>query len=154
MGIFKGQPWHEVEASCKWLETTLETSAYEGKPTMEIIKSFAETAKKIVTEIFNSNHKEPKEEEEVKKVHLKFNRLLPTQCIVLQTQSCNNLEITGDDLFTQLSRMIADILAACLTNIPKVVTMRCHENAIEKREASVMAAINLLGRTTEIIKKT
>ncbi|MFS7944228.1 hypothetical protein Hanom_Chr06g00509591 [Helianthus anomalus] len=49
--------------------------------------------------------------------------------------------------------MIADILVACLTNIPRAIAMRCHESAIEKREASVAAAVDLLGRTTKIIEK-
>ncbi|MFS7944213.1 hypothetical protein Hanom_Chr06g00509401 [Helianthus anomalus] len=49
--------------------------------------------------------------------------------------------------------MITDILVACLTNIPRAIAMRCHESAIEKGEASVAAAINLLGRTSKIIEK-
>lgn len=55
------------------------------------------------------------------------------------------------ELFANLSSMIADILAACLTNLPRVIVMKCHENAIEKREASVEAAAQLLGETTQII---
>ncbi|KAJ0914571.1 hypothetical protein HanPSC8_Chr06g0240101 [Helianthus annuus] len=49
--------------------------------------------------------------------------------------------------------MIADIIAACLTNIPRAIAMKCHESAIEKRGASVAAAIDILGRTTKIIEK-
>ncbi|KAM0014167.1 hypothetical protein Hdeb2414_s0037g00732671 [Helianthus debilis subsp. tardiflorus] len=71
----------------------------------------------------------------------------------MHTYESNNLEIIEAELFTRLSDMIADILAACLTNIPRVVIMKCHESAIERREDSVIDAVNLLGRTSEIIKR-
>lgn len=61
--------------------------------------------------------------------------------------------ISEEQLFGLLSSLIADILAACLTNIPRVITMKCHESAIEKREASVEVAAKLLGRTTQIIQR-
>ncbi|GJX55829.1 hypothetical protein Tco_0285726 [Tanacetum coccineum] len=54
-------------------------------------------------------------------------------------------------LSTELSSMIADILAACLTNLPEVIVTKCHESVIEKRESSVNAAAQLLGETTQII---
>ncbi|CAH1414756.1 unnamed protein product [Lactuca virosa] len=69
------------------------------------------------------------------------------------TYQSNILGITEEQLFALLSHMIADILVACFTNIPRVITMKCHESAIEKREDSVEAAAKLLGRTTEIIKR-
>ncbi|KAJ0446486.1 hypothetical protein HanRHA438_Chr17g0799381 [Helianthus annuus] len=49
--------------------------------------------------------------------------------------------------------MIADIFCACFTNIPRVITTRCHESVIEKREASVKVAAKLLGKTTKIIER-
>ncbi|KAI3739548.1 hypothetical protein L2E82_29957 [Cichorium intybus] len=60
----------------------------------------------------------------------------------------------GKEETTNLFKCVGeDILVACFTNIPRVITMKCHESAIEKREASVEAAAKLLGRTTEIIKR-
>ncbi|GKC32776.1 hypothetical protein Tco_1040070 [Tanacetum coccineum] len=58
-----------------------------------------------------------------------------------------------EELFSLLHGMIADIMVACFTNIPRVITMKCHESVIEKREASVEAAAKLLGRTKEIINR-
>lgn len=46
--------------------------------------------------------------------------------------------------------MIADILAACLTNLGYVITLKCHSKVIEKRERSVRKAAQLLGETEEI----
>ncbi|PWA61121.1 hypothetical protein CTI12_AA376030 [Artemisia annua] len=56
-----------------------------------------------------------------------------------------------EELFSLLHGMIADIMVACFTNIPRVIIMKCHESVIEKREASVEAAVKLLGRTAKII---
>ncbi|KAJ0560290.1 hypothetical protein HanHA300_Chr06g0209791 [Helianthus annuus] len=106
----------------------------------------------IVNEINTRTNGEPVEKENplLKLIAAKsMHRIAQT---ILHTYESNNLEIIEDELFTRLSEMIADILAACLTNIPQAVIMRCHESVIEKREASVLAAINLFGRTTEIIK--
>ncbi|KAI3812363.1 hypothetical protein L1987_17070 [Smallanthus sonchifolius] len=46
-----------------------------------------------------------------------------------------------------------NIFSACFTNIPRVITMKCHESVIEKREESVKFATELLGKTTKIIER-
>nr|GEU37128.1 hypothetical protein CTI12_AA467070 [Tanacetum cinerariifolium] len=76
---------------------------------------------------------------------------LITQTILLFNQDSID-EISQEELFDELSSMISDILAACLTNLPKVIALKCHTGTIEKREDSVHAAATLLGKTTEIIK--
>ncbi|MFS7991517.1 hypothetical protein Hanom_Chr12g01071631 [Helianthus anomalus] len=55
-------------------------------------------------------------------------------------------------LFDNLSSRIADIMAACLTNLPRVIAMKCHTGVIEKREESAQAAAKLLGETKQIIR--
>ncbi|KAJ0914578.1 hypothetical protein HanPSC8_Chr06g0240171 [Helianthus annuus] len=144
--------WHEVEDRCKWLGTTLERSAYVGKTPAKIIKLFAHKAEGIVDEFNTSTNGEHMEEGLPPKV-IVANSMYRTAQTIIHTYQSNNLEINEDELFTRLLGMIADIFSACLTNIPRVVTMRCQESAIEKREDSVLAAIDLLGRTTEIIKR-
>ena len=73
-----------------------------------------------------------------------------TQTILLSYQDGND-EVSQEELFERLSLMISGILAACLTNLPQVIAMKCHTSSIEKREASVYAAAKLLGDTTQII---
>ncbi|CAH1424106.1 unnamed protein product [Lactuca virosa] len=46
----------------------------------------------------------------------------------------------------------ADLLCACFTNLPYVITMKCHDDAIEKREDSIRTATQLLGRSKKILK--
>ncbi|XP_023744193.1 uncharacterized protein LOC111892374 [Lactuca sativa] len=73
-----------------------------------------------------------------------------TETLILSHQT-NIDQVSQDEIFKQLSSMIADILAACLTNLPQAIAMKCHAREIEKREASVHAAAQLLGETTKII---
>ncbi|KAL0341510.1 UNVERIFIED_CONTAM: hypothetical protein Scaly_1813600 [Sesamum calycinum] len=54
-----------------------------------------------------------------------------TRTILLLWQEEN--EQTDDQLFKRLSVMIADIMAACFTNLGRVIITMCHRNAIEKR---------------------
>ncbi|KAL8267180.1 hypothetical protein R6Q59_004524 [Mikania micrantha] len=75
-----------------------------------------------------------------------------TQTILVRYQNNIQLPITKKQLFAHLSGMIADIFCACFTNIPRVITMRCQESVIEKREASVKVAAMLLGKTRKIIE--
>ncbi|GKC45237.1 hypothetical protein Tco_1062959, partial [Tanacetum coccineum] len=70
---------------------------------------------------------------------------------ILTFYNTNIDELSQEDLFKELSSMIADILAACLTNLPEIIITKCHERMIEKRESSVNAAAQLLGETTQII---
>ncbi|MFS7944208.1 hypothetical protein Hanom_Chr06g00509351 [Helianthus anomalus] len=165
--------WHDVEENCKWLETTLERSAYEEKNSKNpkdvirlgsackektqknlrhIINLFAQSAEKILNEFNKSTNGEVEKENLPRKV-IAANSMYRITKTILNTYESNDLDIVEDELFTRLSGMIADILVACLTNIPRAIAMMCHESVIEIREASVAAAIDLLGRTTKIIEK-
>ncbi|CAA3012329.1 uncharacterized protein LOC111391085 [Olea europaea subsp. europaea] len=62
-----------------------------------------------------------------------------------------NKEI-DEGLFDHLSVMIVDILAASHTNLPQVITMKCHHNSQKKRQKSVHKAALFLGETKEILK--
>ncbi|KAJ0914583.1 hypothetical protein HanPSC8_Chr06g0240231 [Helianthus annuus] len=58
--------WYEVEENCKWLETTLERNAYEGKNSKtpkDIIKLFAHSAEKNLNEFDRSTNGELVEKE-------------------------------------------------------------------------------------------
>ncbi|KAJ0635304.1 hypothetical protein HanOQP8_Chr17g0649361 [Helianthus annuus] len=143
--------WHEVENNCRWLDIPLAKKEFKGKTTIEIIKWFSDKAKEIVTEIKESTNGELVENPS--KTLIAANSMYRiTQTILLRSQS-NKEPITKKQLFAHLSGMIADIFSACFTNIPRVITMRCHESVIEKREESVKVAAKLLGKTTKIIER-
>lgn len=57
-----------------------------------------------------------------------------------------------EGLFDQLCNMIANIMAACLTNLMRVIIMKCHHKAIKDKEKTVRQAAVLLGETEEILR--
>ena len=59
---------------------------------------------------------------------------------------------SSERLFERLCVMIAEILGACLTNLPRVIPMECHRSTIEEREESVRCAIVLLGKAEKILE--
>ncbi|KAG8369688.1 hypothetical protein BUALT_Bualt14G0040000 [Buddleja alternifolia] len=80
-------------------------------------------------------------------------RISQTISLVYNQQGVNIEEETEDDerLFERLSVMIADILSACLINLTRVITMKCHRNSIEEREKNVREAALLLGETEQVL---
>ncbi|KAF5763041.1 hypothetical protein HanRHA438_Chr15g0688121 [Helianthus annuus] len=144
--------WHEVEYKCKWLDNPLAKNVFDGKAATEIVKWFSDKAKEIVTEIKDSTSDGELVENPPGKLIAANSMYRITQTILLRFQS-NTEPITKKQLFSHLNGMIADIFCACFTNLPRVITTRCHENVIEKREASVRVAAKLLGKTTKIIEK-
>ncbi|KAJ0811991.1 hypothetical protein HanPSC8_Chr17g0756911 [Helianthus annuus] len=141
--------WHEVENKCKWLDTPLAKSVFKEKTAIEVVRWFSDKGKEIVTEI---STKGDLVDNPPKTLVVANSMYRITQTILLRYQS--NMEpIAKEQLFAHLKGMIADIFCACFTNIPQVITTRCHESVIEKREASVKVAAKLLGKTTKIIER-
>ncbi|KAI3677250.1 hypothetical protein L1987_86873 [Smallanthus sonchifolius] len=58
----------------------------------------------------------------------------------------------GEKLFEWLSTIIADILFACFTNVPRVIKLKCHHHAIKKRGHNIRNAAELLGKSKKILK--
>ncbi|PWA42489.1 hypothetical protein CTI12_AA282680 [Artemisia annua] len=143
--------WHKVEWNCTWLENALSKNAFEGKTATEILKWFANKAKEIVIEINKSSN--GKMVEKLPKELIAANSMYRiAQTILLRDQS-NTEPLSKKQLFALLNGMIADILSACFTNLPRVIVMKCQESVIGKREASVKVAARLLGNTTKIIER-
>ncbi|GJY64324.1 hypothetical protein Tco_0465784 [Tanacetum coccineum] len=74
-----------------------------------------------------------------------------SETIVIHCSELENWPI-DKQLLEWISNMIADILCACFTNLPCVIKMMCHHDAIEKREDSVRSAAQLLGRSRKILE--
>ncbi|KAJ0872917.1 hypothetical protein HanRHA438_Chr11g0529181 [Helianthus annuus] len=67
---------------------------------------------------------------------------------------CNEKENWPHDeeLFEWISTIIADLLLACFTNLERVIKMKCHHHAIEKRGDNIRIAAQLLGKSKNILK--
>ncbi|GJY35947.1 hypothetical protein Tco_0421325 [Tanacetum coccineum] len=141
--------WLEVEVSNKWIGNNLKNHAPEVNTAGLILQWFNNTAKKMVTEVQSMDIGSANDNSIYRSICASLMYRI-TESILLSYHT-NIDELTQEDLFTELSSMIADILAACLTNLPQVIVTKCHESVIEKRESSVNAAAQLLGETTQII---
>ncbi|KAJ9558709.1 hypothetical protein OSB04_013323 [Centaurea solstitialis] len=54
------------------------------------------------------------------------------------------------EIFEWISTIIAYVLCACFTNLPHVIILKCHHEAMEKREDSIQTATQLLDSCTFI----
>ncbi|KAI3723271.1 hypothetical protein L2E82_34741 [Cichorium intybus] len=140
--------WVEVEIYHKWLGNNLPKPKVRVNTPAQILQWLRDTAKDIVDKV---------EEMDIKgrNGNSKYKSICANSMYrITETMLSNHEnfdEFSQEELFGKLSSMIADILAACLTNLPQVIAMKCHTSSIEKREASVQAAAQLLGETTHII---
>ncbi|PWA84076.1 hypothetical protein CTI12_AA161980 [Artemisia annua] len=141
--------WPEVEVYHKWLGNNLEDPDFRRKTAIQIVEWFNEKARNMVTAVGSKESGGPNDDSICRSICANSMYRL-TKTLMLSYQA-NNDQVSQEDLFAQLSSMISDIVAACLTNLPEVITLKCHTSAIEKREESVHAAAKLLGKTSEIL---
>ncbi|XP_004516826.1 uncharacterized protein [Cicer arietinum] len=59
---------------------------------------------------------------------------------------------TSERVFDAMVMMISDILGACFTNLPHVISIKCLNSGIEEREDSIRQAVYILGKTKTIIE--
>ncbi|XP_023743147.1 uncharacterized protein LOC111891320 [Lactuca sativa] len=141
--------WTDVEVYCRWLQIDLQNKARKGKTPKEILQWLGDEAAKIVIQF--------KTRKNVSLDH-SLCKFIAASCMYKISQTillhCNGQENwpTDEDLFEWISTIIADLLCACFTNLPRVITMKCHEDAIEKREDNIRTAAQLLGRSIKILK--
>ncbi|XP_031127820.1 uncharacterized protein LOC116029915 [Ipomoea triloba] len=143
--------WVGVELHRKWLDMDLERKTGEISSAKDIIQDLVDVSKGIVRK-FNS----------------KENRMIVENPLywpanVLAANSMYRItrtillyygdgECHAEELFRKLICMIADILAACLTNLPNMIYTKCINSAIEDRLESVRDAAIMFGETEDILK--
>ncbi|KAJ0523972.1 hypothetical protein HanIR_Chr10g0499511 [Helianthus annuus] len=151
--------WQEVDVYHKWLGYKLQDPALQENRAGQIVEWFRDTAKRIIhtkddTEGGNeiSIHGGTCKDECISR-SICVNSMYGITTTILRTYQTNiDDKVSQKKLFDNLSSMITDVMAACLTNLPQVITMKCHTGVIEKREGNVKHAAQLLGETTQIIK--
>ncbi|GFP92383.1 hypothetical protein PHJA_001382500 [Phtheirospermum japonicum] len=143
--------WVGVELYHMWQDKDLHETSLKGKNADEILNELGNKAEKTVLEFMRDSR------DCLMKNPLNWpanivaaNSMYRMSRTILLSHGKESDE-SDEDLFEILSIMIADILAACLTNLAHVITMKCHRNAIEEREESVRQAALLLGQTEEIL---
>ncbi|KAI3782790.1 hypothetical protein L2E82_12846 [Cichorium intybus] len=135
--------WLEVEVHHEWLGNKLPKLMNTAGQTLRWLR---DTAKNIVTEVESMDIGVSNDNSTYRSISANSMYRI-TETLLLSYHD----HVSQEELVVQLSSMIADIMAACLTNFPRVIAMKCHAREIEKREVSVLAAAKLLGETTQII---
>ncbi|KAI3454478.1 hypothetical protein Pfo_011141 [Paulownia fortunei] len=144
--------WVAVAFYMKWQDMDLRKTSLKFKNSKEVLQELSNKAERTIME-FKREVKDPLMENPLNwpvKVVAANSMYRASRTILLSCEGEN--ELTDEGLFERLSVMIADILAACLTNLARVITTMCHRNAIEKREKSVHKAFLLLGKTEQILE--
>ncbi|XP_076956597.1 uncharacterized protein LOC143631858 [Bidens hawaiensis] len=139
--------WQEVDVCHIWLGIKLKDIASQvtksdcvEDPTMQIVQLFLEKAKNKI----NKSRVGSKDGD------YEFTYICANSMVrITETIIKDSEKKSFDEL---ISSRIADTMAACLTNLPQVIAIKCHTSAIEKRESCVKGAAELVGETTELIK--
>ncbi|KAH7844117.1 hypothetical protein Vadar_024539 [Vaccinium darrowii] len=145
--------WVGVELYRKWMNEDLPAMALKGKTSKETLQSLVDIAEKTITD-FQKSMKSGILMENPLNWPIKViaaNSMYRIGQTILKDYEGNSPQ-TDENVFEHLSIMIADILGACLTNLPRVVILKCYSSAIEERERSVRHAACLLGETEEILE--
>nr|GFC72637.1 hypothetical protein CTI12_AA467070 [Tanacetum cinerariifolium] len=118
--------WLEVEVSNKWIGNNLKNHAPEVNTAGLILHWFKNTAKDMVTEVQSMDIESVNDNSNYRSIYA--NSMYRITESILLSYHTNIDELSQEDLFMELSSMISDILAACLTNLPQVIVTRCHES--------------------------
>ncbi|CAK9181942.1 unnamed protein product [Ilex paraguariensis] len=143
--------WVGVELKRKWFDEDLQKMSINGKSSKETLWKLAYMAEMSVVE-FKRNTTGRLMENPLNwplKIIAANSMYRISRSMLLDYEGSNNQ--MDEKLFEQLSVIIADILGACLTNLPCIITRKCYSSAIEKREQSVRQAACLLGETEGIL---
>ncbi|KAH6815740.1 hypothetical protein C2S51_020560 [Perilla frutescens var. frutescens] len=142
--------WVGVVLYMKWLDIDLRKTSNSKK----MLQKLEKKAERDVMEYLNKEGRNTVMEDPLNwpaKVVAANSMYRISRTVLLSIDEEN--EKTNEQLFEQLCVMIADILAACFTNLPNVITTMCHSNnAVEKREESVGKAFLVLGKTEKIVE--
>ncbi|CAI9267874.1 unnamed protein product [Lactuca saligna] len=144
-----GRVWTDVEVYCRWLQIDLKNKARRGDTSKEILEWLGDEANEIVKDFLNI--KNGIQDLSHRKLIAAISMYRISRTILLHCNEQENWPI-DEELFKWISNIIADLLCACFTNLPRVITMKCHEDVIEKREDSIRTAAQLLGRSKMILK--
>ncbi|KAD3337648.1 hypothetical protein E3N88_33168 [Mikania micrantha] len=134
--------WKEVEVHRTWLHVDLQKMACKRKTSKEILIWLGDEAEKIM-KMFKSN-KKPSIDQSPYKFILASSMYRTSKTILLQ--------FNDENLYERISTIIADVLFACFTNLPRAIKMKCQHSAIEKRGDNIRIAAQLLSKSEKILK--
>lgn len=141
--------WVGVELYRKWEDKDLHETSRRGENFKETLQELSSKAERTVID-FKRDLKDFTMENPLNwpvKV-IAANSMYRVCRRILTACECDDHQ-TDERLFAQLCVMIANIMAACLTNLMHVIFIKCHRKAM--KEESIRQAALLLGEAEEIL---
>ncbi|KAD3337645.1 hypothetical protein E3N88_33165 [Mikania micrantha] len=141
--------WKEVEAYRTWLHIDLQKMPCRGKTSKGILKWLGNEAEKIMKKFMSK--RKPSIDQSPYKFILASSMYRISKTLLMHFKEQKNW-LNDEELYERISTIIADVLLACFTNLPRVIRMKCHHNEIEKRGDSIRIAAQLLSKSKRILK--
>ncbi|XP_030469384.2 uncharacterized protein LOC115687841 [Syzygium oleosum] len=143
----------EVDLYHKWLDVDLRQISLQGNTTKDVLEALARAAKNVFVKFkATPTHGCLRETPSAwpGKVQAAYSMYRISETLLLDCKS-SDCDISNR-IFEKLSRMISDIIAACLTNLEQVICAECSRSGIEERKECVRSAALLLGKTAKVTK--
>ncbi|KAL8259560.1 hypothetical protein R6Q59_027513 [Mikania micrantha] len=141
--------WKEVEVYRTWLHVDLQKMARKGNTSNDILKWLGDESDKIMKK-FESNKKPSIDQSPYKFILASF--MYITSKTILMHFNEQEFRLNDENLYERISTIIADVLFACFTNLPRAIKMKCQHSAIEKRGDNIRIAAQLLSKSENILK--
>ncbi|XP_058086479.1 uncharacterized protein LOC131233710 [Magnolia sinica] len=144
--------WLGIDLYHRWLDVDLAALAGEDNDAKKIIEHLAEIGKNCILEFEKSTATVGINTKSTLKWTAKAlaGNSLYRICQTILEDYENKFERV-EELLKWLCITISDILGACLTNLPRVISMECFSSAIEAKEDSIRKAASLLGEAENIL---
>lgn len=143
--------WEEIRLYKRWQNTDLQNTSLKGDSHKQILQNLSDDAGKRVIEfttgLLDYVMQNPRNWPVEIKAASSMYRI--AQSLLLAHKDDEHL--TDGELFEKLCVMISDLLAACLTNLARVIILRCQRNDINEMQDNVREAVILLGESEEIL---
>ncbi|KAG6422137.1 hypothetical protein SASPL_118700 [Salvia splendens] len=139
----------ELLVYSKWAEIDLRTGFLWCRNSKQVLQELSDKSEEIVMEL--------KSESQDSNMGNPLN--FPVRVVAANSMHriCQTIllsygeEESCEEMWERLCVMIADVLVACLTNLPHVIMKMCHQSCIRKRDETVHEAFLLLGKTEEVV---
>ncbi|KAL7138963.1 hypothetical protein ABFS83_09G018300 [Erythranthe nasuta] len=144
--------WVGVELYRKWQGKDLHETSLKYKNSKETLQELSNNAEKTLLDFNRAGKDFLMENPQNWPVKVIAANSMYRVCQRLLIAYQSDYLRADEGLFDQLSNMIANIMAACLTNLMRVIIMKCHHKSIKEKEKFVRQAALLLGETEEILE--
>ncbi|KAI4303246.1 hypothetical protein MLD38_038899 [Melastoma candidum] len=138
-----------------WLDLDLDRISSQHESTREVLKTLSEKAKNTVLDFKGATNvclRDVTLRWPVK-ILSAYSMYRISETMLLECKSIHGCEEqTSRELFNTIKVAISDIIAACLTNLERVISNESTCSAIEVRKESVREASVLLGRSMRILE--